>query len=347
MKYTTLPNTDIKVSKICLGTMTFGEQNNEVEAHQQLNYATEQGVNFIDTAEMYSVPGRKETQGLTEKYIGTWLKNQKREDHILASKITGPSPGLSYIRDNMGFSDDAIDDAIEKSLKRLQTDYIDLYQLHWPERNANFFGTRNYRHNFDESWKDNFKEIIEKLNSLVKEGKIRHYGISNETAWGVMRHINESTKNELTRCKTIQNPYSLLNRTFEMGLSEISMRESVGLLAYSPLAFGALSGKYLKSTPENSRLKLYPQLLIMRKYLSKEAIFVTKKYQELAQKHNLSLAQMSLAFVNQQPFVTSNIIGATTMEQLKENIASIDVNLSQEILEKIDAINELQPNPAP
>ena len=347
MKYTTLPNTNIKVSKICLGTMTFGEQNTETEAHEQLNYAIEQGVNFIDTAEMYSVPGRKETQGFTEKFIGTWLKNQKRENFIIASKITGPSPGLSYIRDNMGFSNTAIDDAIEKNLKRLQTDYIDLYQLHWPERNANFFGTRNYKHNFDEKWKDNFKEVIEKLNSLVKEGKIRHYGVSNETAWGVMRHLEESKKNNLTHCKTIQNPYSLLNRAFEMNLAEISMRESVGLLAYSPLAFGTLSGKYLNKSPKNARLELFPQLLIMRKYLSKEAVFATEKYFELAQKNNLSLAQLALAFVNQQPFVTSNIIGATTMEQLKENIASIDINLSDEILQEIDVINELQPNPAP
>lgn len=347
MKHTTIPNTDIKVSKICLGTMTFGEQNTEVDAHEQLNYAVEKGVNFVDTAELYPVPGRKETQGLTEKYIGTWLKDQKREDFVIGSKITGPSGGLGYIRENLGFSNKAVDDAIEKSLKRLQTDYIDLYQLHWPERNANFFGTRNYKHNFDKKWEDNFKEVIEKLDSLVKEGKIRHYGVSNETAWGVMRHLSESKKNNLTRCKTIQNPYSLLNRTFEMNLAEISMHEKVGLLAYSPLAFGALSGKYLNERPDNSRLKLYPQMLIMRKYLSKEAVFVTEKYLELATKNNMSLTELALAFINQQPFVTSNIIGATTMEQLKENIGSIDISLSDEILDEINKINELQPNPAP
>jgi len=347
MKYTTLPNTNIKVSKICLGTMTFGEQNTEKDAHEQLNYAVEQGVNFIDTAELYAVPGRKETQGLTEKYIGSWLKDQKREDLVIASKITGPSGGLTYIRKNLDFSDKSIDEALEKSMKRLQTDYLDLYQLHWPERSANFFGTRNYKHNFEEKWQDNFKRVIEKLDSLVKEGKIRHYGVSNETAWGVMRHLNESGKNDLTRCKTIQNPYSLLNRTFEMGLAEISIREKVGLLAYSPLAFGALSGKYLNGRPKNTRLKLYPQLLIMRKYLSEEAVFVTKKYLELAIRKNMSLAQMALAFINQQPFVTSNIIGATTMQQLKENISSINIDLSEEILNKIDVINELQPNPAP
>lgn len=347
MKYTTLPNTDIKVSKICLGTMTFGEQNTENDAHKQLNYAVEQGVNFVDTAELYPVPGRKETQGLTEKYIGTWLKDQKREDLVIGSKITGPSGGLGYIRENLGFSNKAMDDAIEKNLKRLQTDYIDLYQLHWPERSANFFGTRNYKHDFEEKWVNNFKKVIEKLNTFVKEGKIRHYGVSNETAWGVMRHLSESEKNNLTRCKTIQNPYSLLNRTFEMNLAEISMHEKVGLLAYSPLAFGALSGKYLNERPDNSRLKLYPQMLIMRKYLSKEAVFVTEKYLELATKNNMSLTELALAFINQQPFVTSNIIGATTMEQLKENIGSIDISLSDEILDEINKINELQPNPAP
>ena len=347
MRYTTLPNTDIKVSKICLGTMTFGEQNTEDDAHEQLNYAIDQGINFIDTAEMYSVPGRKETQGSTERFIGTWLKNQKREDLVIATKIVGPSPGLSYIRDNMGYSNDAIDDAIEKSFKRLQTDYIDLYQLHWPERKANYFGVRNFKQDSEDQWKDNFHEIVEKLNSLVKEGKIRHYGVSNETSWGLMKHLNESNNNGYTRCKTIQNAYSLLNRTFEGSLAEVSYRENVGLLAYSPLAFGSLSGKYLNKSPKNARLELYPQLKKMRRYLSEESVFVTEKYKELAEKNNLSLTHLALAFINQQPFVTSNIIGATTMLQLKENITSIDVNLSEEILEEIDKINELRPNPAP
>jgi len=347
MKYTTLTNTDIKVSKICLGTMTFGEQNSESEAHQQLDYAVDQGINFIDTAELYSVPGRKETQGSTEKFIGSWLKNQKRDSLVIGTKITGPNPGLTYIRDNMGFSNEAIDDAIEKSLNRLQTDYIDLYQLHWPERNANFFGKRNYEHNTDERWEDNFKEVIQKLDSLVKEGKIRHYGLSNETSWGLMRHLNESEKNDLTRCKTVQNAYSLLNRTYEMGMAEISIRENVGLLAYSPLAFGALSGKYLNNVSKEYRMEKFPQLKLMRKYLSDQSIFITKKYMELAQKNNLSLTEMALAFINQQPFVTCNIIGATTMGQLKENIGSIEIDLSQEILEEINNINELQPNPAP
>ena len=345
MKYTTIPQTSIKVSKICLGTMTFGEQNSEAEAHQQLNFAVEQGINFIDTAEMYSVPGRAETQGSTERFIGTWLKDQKRENLVVASKIAGPNPVFQHIRENLGFSNEAIDDALEKSLKRLQTDYLDLYQLHWPERNTNFFGKRNYKHQNDEAWKDNFHQVIEKLNSFVKEGKIRHYGVSNETPWGLMKHLNESEKHQFMRCKTIQNPYSLLNRTFEIGLAEISMRENVGLLAYSPLGFGRLTNKYLQGNqPKNARLTLFPR---MARYNSEQTIFLTQKYAELAQELHLSLAQLALAFVNHQPFVTSNIIGATNLLQLKENIESIHVELSEESLRKIDEIQNLQPNPAP
>jgi aryl-alcohol dehydrogenase-like predicted oxidoreductase len=345
MKYTNIPKTDIKVSKICLGTMTFGEQNTKAEAHEQLNYALSQGVNFIDTAEMYSVPGRQETQGDTERFIGAWMKDQKREDLVLATKITGPSPGLSYIRENMDFSDASIDEALHNNLKRLQTDYVDVYQLHWPERKTNFFGKLNYKHDFEDKWEDNFNRIVAKLDSLVKEGKIRHYGISNETPWGVMRHLEESKKNNFSQVKTIQNPYSLLNRTFEVGLSEISMREEVGLLAYSPLAFGVLSGKYLQGDlPKKSRLKLFP---VFSRYNSEQARFLTQQYADLAQKHNLSLTEMSLAFVTQQPFVTSNIIGATTLKQLKQNIETVNIVLSDKILQEIDQIQLLQPNPAP
>ena len=345
MKYTNIPNTNIKVSKICLGTMTFGEQNTEKEAHEQLNYAVEQGVNFIDTAEMYSVPAKEETQGSTERYIGTWLKNQKREDLVVASKVSGPNDFFKYVRENLGFSKNAIDDALSKSLKRLQTDYIDLYQLHWPERKTNFIGTRNYKHNVNEEWEDNFKEVIEALDGYVKAGKIRHYGVSNETSWGVMRHLSESNNNNLTRCKTIQNAYSLLNRLFEINLAEVAMREKVGLLAYSPLAFGILSGKYLNGNlPEKSRIKLYSQY---SRYSSKQCDFLTQKYAELANELNISLTQLALAFVNQREFVTANIIGATTMQQLQENISSIHVELSEETLNKIDSIQELQPNPGP
>jgi aryl-alcohol dehydrogenase-like predicted oxidoreductase len=345
MKYTNLPNTDIKVSKICLGTMTFGQQNTEKEAHEQLNYAVEQGVNFIDTAEMYSVPAKKETQGSTERYIGTWLKNKQRENLVVATKVTGPNEFFNYIRKDLGFSKKVMVEALNNSLSRLQTNYVDIYQLHWPERNANFFGKRNYVHDSNEKWEDNFKEVIETLDGFVKEGKIRHYGVSNETSWGVMRHLSESTKHNLTRCKTIQNAYSLLNRLFEINLAEVAMRENVGLLAYSPLAFGVLSGKYLNGNlPENSRIKLFPQY---SRYSSKQSQFLTQKYADLAKELNISLTQLALAFVNQRAFVTSNIIGATSLKQLQENISSIHVELSVETLHEIDKIQELQPNPGP
>jgi len=345
MKYTYIPNTDIKVSKICLGTMTFGQQNTEEEAHEQLNFAKEKGVNFIDTAEMYSIPGRKETQGSTERYIGSWLKDQQRDDLVIATKITGPNEYFKFIREDLGFSKKVLTEALNNSLSRLQTNYVDIYQLHWPERNTNFFGKRNYVHDANEKWEDNFKEVIETLDSFVKEGKIRHYGVSNETSWGVMRHLSESTTHNLTRCKTIQNAYSLINRLFEINLAEVSIREKVGLLAYSPLAFGVLSGKYLHGNlPKNSRLKLFPQY---SRYSSKQSYFLTAKYVELAKELDLSLVQLALAFVNQQEFVTANIIGATTLNQLEENISSIEVKLSSEILSKIDQIQELQPNPAP
>ncbi len=345
MKYSNIPNTDIKVSKICLGTMTFGQQNTEQEAHEQLNYAVEQGVNFIDTAEMYSVPPSKETQGNSEKCIGSWLKHQKRENIVVASKVTGPSDFFGYVRDNLGFSKPAILDALDNSLQRLQTDYVDVYQLHWPDRNVPMFGQRNYKHNPNEQWEDNAQEVIETLDGLVKQGKIRHYGVSNETSWGVMHHLSKSAQHKLTRCKTIQNPYSLLNRLFEINLAEVSMREKVGLLAYSPLAFGVLTGKYLNGQlPEKSRIKLFPQY---SRYNSEQSTFLTQKYAELATQLNITLTELSLAFINQQPFLTGNIIGATTMAQLKENIGSIHVELSDETLIKIDEIQALQPNPAP
>jgi len=344
MKYTTLPTTNIKVSKICLGTMTFGEQNTEKEAHQQLDYALSKGINFIDTAEMYAVPGRKETQGSTERFIGTWLKNQNRADLIIATKVAGPSDGLGYIRPNLGYTEVAIREAIEKSLNRLQTNYIDLYQLHWPERSANFFGVRNFKSNPKETWQENFESVLTILNNLQKEGKIRHFGLSNETAWGVMKYLETAKNKNLNRPITIQNPYSLLNRTYEIGLAEVSVREDVGLLAYSPLAFGVLSGKYLNGIPANSRIALFPQ---MGRYNSPEAHRATQLYADLAKKYNLNLAQMALAFCNQREFLTSTIIGATTMAQLKENIGSINLVLNDGLLQEIDAIQNIQPNPAP
>ena len=345
MKYTTLPHTNIKVSKICLGTMTFGEQNTETDGHQQLDYALEQGVNFIDTAEMYSVPANAETCGNTERIIGAWLKKTGNRDQIvLASKICGPGPYTAHIR-NTGFSKEAITDAIHGSLQRLQTDYLDLYQLHWPERPVNCFGVRDFPYQIESQWEDNFSEILETLDNFIKQGKIRHIGLSNESPWGVMRYLEESRSKNLPRMLTIQNSYSLLHRTYEAGLSEISLRENVGLLAYSPLAFGVLTDKYVTGTPKDSRVSLYPSFCL--RYTSKQSTNAVKKYAALAQKHGLTLAQLALAFVNQLPFVTSNIIGATKISQLKENIESININLSQEIIDEINAIHALMPNPAP
>ncbi len=346
MLYNLIPNTSLKVSKICLGTMTFGQQNSEAEAHEQLDYALAHGVNFIDTAEMYAVPGRKETQGSTERFIGSWIAQRNNRDRfVLATKIAGPNPYFNYIRPNLGFSKEAIHDAIHKSLERLQTDYIDLYQLHWPDRNANFFGKLGYQHDADEMWKDEIGTIVQTLDQLVKEGKIRHYGLSNETPWGLMRHLHESEKRNLTRPKTIQNPYSLLNRTFEIGMAEIALREQVGLLAYSPLGFGLLTGKYRNAQkPDQARLTLFPQ---MSRYSKPQSATAVEKYADLAAANGMSLTQMALAFINQQPFLTANIIGATNMVQLKENIESIDLQLSELVLKEIEKIHELIPNPAP
>lgn len=344
MKYTKIPQTDIEVSKICLGTMTFGNQNNEAEAHEQMDYALSNGVNFFDTAEMYAVPPSAATQGKTEEYIGTWFKkHQNRDKVVLATKITGPSRGMTWIREDLNFTKESITVALEGSLKRLQTDYIDLYQLHWPERNVNIFSQRNYKHDPSEAWEDNFNEILHSLNEFVKAGKIRAIGVSNETPYGTMRFLEEAKKG-LPRMKTIQNAYSLLNRTFEYGLSEIAMRENIGLLAYSPLGFGVLSGKYLDNAPLDGRVTLFPQY---KRYSSDEATMAVRRYLSIAKEAGISLTHLALAFINQQPFVTSNIIGATKMAQLKENIASIDIHLSSEVLEAIEAVHNSIPDPAP
>lgn len=345
MKYTTLPNTDIKVSKICLGTMTFGQQNTEAEGHAQMDYALEKGVNFFDTAEMYSIPSREETYGSTEKIIGTWLKKTgKRDQIVLASKIAGPNPNFGYMREKLDFSPASIKYALDHSLQRLQTDYLDLYQLHWPERKTNCFGQRGYKVQED-AWQDNIHEVLETLDGFVKAGKIKHIGVSNENPWGTMRFLEESKHHNLPRIKTIQNPYSLLNRLFENASAEVSMRENVGLLAYSPLAFGVLTGKFLTGEPHpNARIKLFSQY---SRYSSEQCTEATKLYQEVANKHGLTLTQLALAFVTQQPFLTSSIIGATTMEQLKENIDTINVVLSEETLKEINAIQAVIPDPAP
>ena len=345
MKYTTIPHTDIQVSKICLGTMTWGNQNTQTEGFEQMDYALEKGVNFFDTAELYPVPANAETYADTERIIGNWFEQRKNRDKVvLATKIAGPGAYTAHIR-TTGFTPDSIREALEGSLIRLKTDYIDLYQLHWPERNANFFGKRDYAADADEQWAVNFQEILKTLEGFIKEGKIRHIGLSNETPWGAMKYLALAEHKNLPQMKTIQNPYSLLNRTFEVGNAEVSHREHLGLLAYSPLAFGVLSGKYRGGKlPEKSRLKLFPR---MARYSSKEATAATEAYATIAAKHNLTLTQLSLAFVTDRPFVTSNIIGATTMEQLAENIATADVTLSADILAEIDAVHNSIPNPAP
>lgn len=344
MKYTTLPNTDIKVSKICLGTMTFGNQNTEAEGHSQLNYAVDKGVNFIDTAELYPVPATAETSGRTSEIIGTWLKHQKREALVIASKIAGTGDYTAHIR-KTGFTAESIREAVNLELKRLQTDYIDLYQLHWPERETNTFGVRDYSHNPNDPWKDNFRGVLEALDQVKKEGKIRQIGLSNEKAWGTMRYLEESRNNNLPRPVTIQNAYSLLNRVFEGDMAEVSIRENIGLLVYSPMAFGVLSGKYIKGIEgQKARLHLFPRFA---RYSSEQATEATKQYLKLAENNGLTLAQMSLAFVNQRRFMTSNIIGATSVNQLKENIDSINLTLNTELMQQIDAIHAKIPNPAP
>ena len=325
--------------------MTFGQQNTEADGHAQMDYAFEKGVNFFDTAEMYSVPARQETYGSTEKILGTWFKKTgKREEIILASKIAGPNPNFSYMREKMDFSPASIKFALDQSLTRLQTDYIDIYQLHWPERKANFFGQRSFKVQ-DDAWEDNIHSVLETLDGFIKEGKINHIGLSNETPWGIMRFLEESKYQNLPRIKTIQNPYSLLNRLFEVGSSEVCVRENVGLLAYSPLAFGVLSGKFLSGENHpNARIKLFPQFV---RYNSLQSTEATRLYQEIAYQHGLTLTELALAFVEEQAFVTSTIIGASTIEQLKENIATIDVVLSEEILKAIDEVQAIIPNPAP
>ncbi len=345
MKYTTLPNSDIKVSKICLGTMTWGQQNTESEGHEQMDYALEKGVNFFDVAELYPIPAKAETYGATEKIIGSWFKKTGNRDKVvLASKIAGWGAYTAHIRKD-GFSKRAIKEAVENSLKRLQTDYIDLYQLHWPERAANCFGVRDYPYqNHKESY-ENHLEILETLNDFVKAGTIKKVGLSNETPWGTMQYLQTAKEHNLPRMSTIQNSYSLLHRAYEYGMSEVSLRENIGLLVYSPLAFGVLSGKYVGGKlPSDSRVALFPNY---NRYSSAESEKAVIEYQKIANKNGLSLVELSLAFVNQLPFVTSNIIGATKMSQLKENINSINIELPQEIIDEINAVHKVMPNPAP
>ncbi|HEC86169.1 MAG TPA: NADP(H)-dependent aldo-keto reductase [Thioploca sp.] len=346
MKYNLLGNTDLKVSRICLGTMTWGEQNTEAEAHEQLDYALSQGINFIDTAEMYAVPPRPETYGLTETYIGTWLKKrQNRAKIILATHRSRPRRDSPPCPSRPRLDHDNIRQAIEGSLQRLQTDYIDLHQVHRPDRNTNYFGQLGYTHNDDEESVP-IEETLCSMGELVREGKILYAGISNETPWGVMTYLKLAEQRDFPRIVSIQNPYNLLNRTYEVSLAEISHREQVGLLAYSPLAFGVLSGKYLGGArPAGARITLFERF---DRYTKNEsAVKATQAYVQLAQKQGLDPAQMALAYVNSRSFLTSNLIGATTMEQLKTDIASIDLELDDDVLEAIEAIHQQHPNPCP
>lgn len=340
-----LGRTDLSVSALCLGTMTWGEQNDEIQAFAQLDRAKASGVNFIDTAEMYPVPPRAETYATTERYIGNYLKARgSRADWIIASKIAGPGNGITHIRDGqLKMNRRHIAAALNASLQRLQTDWIDLYQLHWPERNTNFFGQLGYRHQ-DEEFTP-LEETLEALDEQVKAGKIRHIGLSNETPWGTMKFLQLAESRGWPRAVSIQNPYNLLNRSFEVGLEEVAMREQCGLLAYSPLAFGMLSGKYEEGArPANGRITLFSRF---SRYNNPQARAACSRYVALAREHDLDPAQMALAYVTQQPFVTSNIIGATSIEQLDNNLASLQVQLSKDVLEAIEAIHAEQPNPAP
>ncbi|WP_322057537.1 NADP(H)-dependent aldo-keto reductase [Paraburkholderia sp. J63] len=350
MEYRTLGDTNVKVSLIGLGTMTWGEQNTERDAHEQIDYALDCGVTLIDAAEMYPVPPRPETQGQTERFIGTWLAQHRaaRERIVLATKMTGPARqphNPRHIRgDGNQFDRKNLTEALDGSLKRLQTDYVDLYQLHWPDRSTMTFGRNTYPW-IDDAYTVPIEETLAVLADFVKAGKVRHIGVSNETPWGVSQFLRAAEKLGLPRIVSIQNPYSLLNRTFESGLSEFSHHDGIGLLAYSPLAFGWLSGKYEGGArPEGARITRFERF---QRYSKPQAVQATSRYVALAKELGLSPAQFALAFVNSRPFVTSNLIGATSMAQLKENIGSVDVRLSSEVLAQIDALHEAQPNPAP
>ncbi|MEC9484207.1 MAG: NADP(H)-dependent aldo-keto reductase [Halomonas sp.] len=338
-----LGRTGIDVTRLCLGTMTFGEQNTEAEAHAQLDRAIDFGINFIDTAEMYPVPPQGDTQGRTEAYIGSWLKARgKRDDLVIATKAAGP--GMTHIRGGPRLTREHLNQAIDASLERLQTDYIDLYQLHWPDRSTNFFGKLGYQPDPDEDATP-LSETLTALKELVEAGKVRAIGLSNETPWGVMHSLHLADTLDVPRVASVQNPYNLLNRSFEVGLAEIADREQVGLLAYSPLAFGVLSGKYLGGAqPPKGRLTLYERF---KRYTSDVAEEATRAYVDIARRHGLDPAQMALAFVNSRPFLTSNIIGATPMEQLESNLASEHLSLDPAVLDEIEAVHRRLSNPCP
>ena len=345
MKFRKLGTTDIDVSLICLGTMTWGTQNTEKDAFEQMNYAVSKGINFFDTAELYSVPPTSESFGKTEIMIGNWFQKRKNRDKIiLASKVAGP--GCDWIRGGgNNFDEKKIGEAIDGSLKRLKTDYIDLYQLHWPERSTNFFGRRDYLFNNKEGNWNSFESILEALEKYIKSGKIRHIGMSNETPYGLSRYLEISKNKGAPRMMSVQNPYNLVNRTYEIGMSEISIREKCGLLVYYPLAAGGLSGKYRNGKmPKDSRMALFKG---WERHLNPLAMQAYDKYFKLAKDFNLTMVQLAQSFVNSRPFVTSNIIGATTMDQLKENVESINIEFTDEMMDRVNEIHNNNPNPSP
>ena len=348
MKYRKLGTTNIDVSVICLGTMTFGEQNSQQDGFDQMDYALERGVNFFDTAEVYPVMPRKETYGKTEEIIGNWFKQRKnRSKIILASKIASKTEDdLPWIREGaqkLGFDKKNMNAAIDASLQRLQTDFIDLYQLHWPERKIAKFGKMDFEFDPNDNKWTQIEEVLDNLNNLIKAGKIRYVGLSNETSWGVMKFLNVAKEKILPRMMSIQNAYNLVNRVFDISNSEVSIREECGLLAYSPLAGGRLSGKYINQQPKNARYTLWPKRFDRHHTVRGEKAIA--KYVDLAKKYNIAPSTFANAYVNDRPFVTSNIIGATTIEQLRENIDSIDITLSNEILHEIEGIHLSNPNP--
>ena len=344
MNYRKLGNTELDVSTICLGTMTWGEQNTQGEGFEQMDYSLDHGINFFDTAELYAVPPKEETYGDTEEIIGNWFqKTKKRDKIILATKVAGPA--RNYLRGGQNsFVGKNLDDALEASLKRLKTDYIDLYQLHWPERNVNSFGKLGYEHK-ENKWND-FEEVLDNLNKHIKNGKIRYVGLSNETPWGVMNYLKLSKDKNLPRMMSIQNPYSLLNRSYEVGLAEVSIREQIGCLAYSPLASGYLSGKYRNGAlPKGSRIER--DFDFWARYRKPNTEKAVEEYYKISKKYNLDISQMSIKFCEVQDFMTSVIIGATTMEQLKTNIESVKVKLDKEIIKEINEVQKIYPNPCP
>ena len=346
MDYRPLGRTDLRVSAICLGTMTWGNQNDEAEGHQQLDYALDRGVNFIDTAEMYAVPATKKTYGTTETIIGTWLKDRPDRDKIvIATKIVGPGARFDFLRGGTPRLDKKnIDAAIDDSLRRLRTDYVDLYQLHWPNRSASRFGQRGFVPIEGEDFIDP-AETLDALEELIAAGKVRHIGVSNETGWGLMRFLSLAEMADRARIVSVQNPYNLLNRTFEASLAEIAMREQCGLLAYSPLAAGFLTGKYIGGVrPAGSRMAVFNQT---SRYETPNGQNATEKYVAVAKRHGLDPAQMAIAFVAAQPFTTSAIIGSTSMEQLKTDIGAAELTLDEAVLKDIEAVQDDLPNPCP